>query len=79
VEDVLLGLPLYIDTSYSHYVLQNEGMTRMIKKHGAHRVLFGSDSPWMSANDEIKTILELELPYEDKEAILYRNAAELLK
>ncbi len=79
VEEVLLGLPLYIDTSYSHYVLRDDGMTRMIKKHGADRVLFGSDSPWKRADDDIRTIMGLDLPLEDKEAILYRNAAELLK
>ncbi len=79
VEEVLLGLPIYIDTSYSHYVLQNEGMMRMIRKHGADRVLFGSDSPWTRADEEIGHIMDLDLPLEDKEAILYRNAAELLK
>ncbi len=79
VEDTLLGLPLYIDTAYSHYSLQNEGMTRMIKKHGAQNVLFGTDSPWMRADGEIEKILALDLPLEDKEAILYKNALALLK
>ena len=79
VEHVLLGLPIYIDTSYSHYVLQDEGMTRMIKKHGADRVLFGSDSPWKRADDDIRMIMGLDLSFEEKEAILYRNAQELLK
>jgi len=79
VEDVLLGLPLYIDTSYSHYVLKKEGMARMINKHGAENVLFGTDSPWMRADDEMNHIMELELPLQDKEAILFKNALELLK
>lgn len=79
VEETLLGLPLYIDTSYSHYVLQDDGMTRMIKKHGTDRVLFGSDSPWKRADDDIRMIMGLDLPLSDKEAILYKNAAELLK
>lgn len=78
VEETLLGLPLYIDTSYSHYVLQDEGMVRMIKKHGADRVLFGSDSPWKRADDDVRTIMGFDLPLEDKEAILYKNAAALL-
>ncbi len=79
VEETLLGLPLFIDTSYSHYVLQNEGMTRMIKKHGAERVLFGSDSPWKRADDDIRMIMGLDLSLEEKEAILYKNAEDLLK
>jgi len=78
-EDVLLGLPLFIDTSYSHYALNKEGMARMIKKHGAQNVLFGTDSPWMRADDEIENIMALELPLEDKEDILYKNSMALLK
>lgn len=77
-EDVLLGLPLYIDTSYSYYALQKANMSRMICKHGAQNVLFGTDSPWMRADDEIKNIMNLDLPFEDKEAILYKNALALL-
>lgn len=77
-EDALLGLPLYIDTSYSHYRLGDRGMARMIKKHGAHQVLFGTDSPWMRADEEIEMINRLPLPAGDKDAILYQNAAALL-
>jgi predicted TIM-barrel fold metal-dependent hydrolase len=61
-EELLLGLPLYIDTSYSHYMLGDEGMARMIKKHGAENVLFGSDSPWTHAGREIDMIERLDLP-----------------
>jgi len=78
-EELLLGLPLYIDTSYSHYALRDAGMARMIKKHGAEKVLFGSDSPWTHAGKEIDMIERLDLPFEDKQAILGQNASELLK
>ncbi len=78
VEDVLLGLPIYIDTSYSYYALQSEDMSRMIRRHGAHRVLFGTDSPWKRADDEIEHIRSLDLPAEDIERIMCGNALELL-
>jgi hypothetical protein len=78
-EEVLLGLPLYLDTCYSHYKLGDEGMTRMIRRHGAENVLFGTDSPWKKADDEIKRISGLPLPLSDIERILYKNAHELLK
>ncbi len=77
-EDVLLGLPVYLDTSYSHYSLQNEGMTRMIRKHGSENVLFGTDSPWKRADDEISRIRSLDLPAADIERILSLNAYALL-
>lgn len=78
VENVLLGLPVYIDTSYSQYVLGKQGMERMIKKHGATHVLFGTDSPWTRADNEIAQITALHLPTYDIENILYRNAMNLL-
>ena len=79
VEEVLLGLPLYLDTCYSHYKLGDEGMARMISKHGAENVLFGTDSPWKRADDEIKRISSLPLPAADIDRIMYKNAQELLK
>jgi predicted TIM-barrel fold metal-dependent hydrolase len=77
-EELLCGLPLYLDTSYSQYMLKNNGMERMIKKHGAERVLFGSDSPWTRADDEIKKITSLDIPQSDMDKILYLNALALL-
>lgn len=78
VEEALCGLPLYLDTSYSQYMLGAEGMERMIKAHGAERVLFGTDSPWTSADDEIKKITSLDVPEADIDKILYLNALMLL-
>lgn len=79
VEEVLLGLPLYLDTCYSHYILGDEGMAHIIRRHGAENVLFGTDSPWKKADDEIERISGLPLPASDIERILYKNAYELLK
>jgi predicted TIM-barrel fold metal-dependent hydrolase len=77
-EELLLGLPLYIDTSYSQYALSPADMKRMIKKHGSERVLFGTDSPWKHADEEIRMIDELDLPKSDIDNILYKNALALL-
>ncbi len=77
-EDLLLGKPLFIDTSYSYHILKIDNMVRMIKKHGAERVLFGTDSPWAKADKEIENILALDLPQSDKDKILYKNALTLL-
>jgi len=78
VEEVLVGLPLYLDTSYSHCVLGDEGMARIISRHGAENVLFGTDSPWKKADDEIRHISGLTLPAADIELILCKNAERLL-
>ena len=78
VEDVLIGQPVYIDTSYSHYLLGSEGMERMIKMHGAENVLFGTDYPWKSPREEIENIRSLSLSSGDIDKIMYENARLLL-
>lgn len=77
-EELLCGMPVFFDTSYSYYMLGNEGMERMIKKHGAERILFGTDSPWTKADEETRRITSLNLPRSDIDKILYRNALSLL-
>jgi uncharacterized protein len=77
-EELLLGLPVYLDTSYSFYALGREGMERMIERHGDELVLFGTDSPWKSAGDEIEKICSLRLPQKSIDNILFQNALKLL-
>lgn len=79
VEELLVGQPIYLDTSYSFYLLQKEAMARMIKKHGTENVLFGTDYPWKSAMDELEAIRSLSLPARDIDQILYGNALGLLQ
>lgn len=78
VEEALVGLPIFLDTSYSHYVLGDADMARIISRHGAENVLFGTDSPWKKADDEIARIRRLPLPASDIEMILSQNAIRLL-
>ncbi len=77
-EELLSGLPVFFDTSYSYYMLGKAGMERMIKKHGAERVLFGTDSPWRKADEETNNIASLNLPQSDIDKILSGNALSLL-
>ncbi len=79
VDELLSGENIYLDTAYSWYYLKNEQMTAMIQRHGAENVLFGTDSPWKDAADEIAHITSLGLSAHDIDNILYRNAMALLK
>lgn len=79
VEELLVGEDLFLDTSYSSYDLKKEGMARMIRSHGADKIVFGSDSPWTDAGEEIEFIKGLSLKKDETEAILYKNALSLLK
>ena len=53
-------------------------MRKIIKKHGAEKILFGSDFPWHLPSQEIDLINSLELSASDKELILGGNAERLL-
>jgi|AGTN01.2.fsa_nt_gi Predicted metal-dependent hydrolase of the TIM-barrel fold len=79
VEELLVGRPVYLDTSYSCYLLPAQDMQRMISRHGAENVLFGTDYPWKGAQEEIANIRSLPLPASDIDKILYANAHLLLK
>jgi predicted TIM-barrel fold metal-dependent hydrolase len=53
-------------------------MERMIKNHGAERVLFGSDYPWKSPADIRRKIDSLNLTEDERASIYANNAYRLL-
>ncbi len=69
---------VYFDTAYTAGNISPELMTQIIKKHGAEKILFGSDLPWHSPAMEYKFISDLDLPDNDKDRIFSLNARELL-
>ncbi len=78
VEEFLAGTDLYIDTAMSSHYCSPEQFARLIKKHGADRVLFGSDCPWSRSCDELRFLEEAPLTDGEREKIYYRNAMRLL-
>ena len=51
---------------------------RIVEKHGADKILFGTDSPWSKGNKEIDSINSLPLSEKEKAAILGGNGKRLL-
>lgn len=78
-EALLCGKDLYLDTSYAWYKLGRQGMARMIEKHSADKVLFGTDSPWKNTAAEIEHITSLGISGSQTDLILYKNAQVLLE
>lgn len=78
VEKYLLGRDVYFDTAYSIHELGKERAERFIRKHGADKVLFGTDSPWSDHNVDISLIKSLNLEQEEIKGILGENARKLL-
>ena len=78
VEKYLVGKNVYLDTSMGFSYYPKEQFLRIVRAHGAERILFGSDAPWSRAGEEIAALRELPLTEAEKNAILGENAAGLL-
>ena len=86
VEKYLVGQNCYIDISCSFSDLGNfsdakdEDVIRVIKAHGADRILFATDSPWNDQKAYVERIKKLSgLSDTEKEMIFCINAEKLLK
>lgn len=95
VEGTLLGRDVYFDTALSllrlksatdtkrqpkeNPPLSRERFLRFVKKHGASKILFGTDCPWDSQKNVIQFIKNSGLSDNETAAILGGNAAKLLK
>ncbi len=80
VLELLAGLDgeIYLDTSYTGKCPEGL-MTDIIRKHGADRILFGSDCPWESAAKMAEKLLRLPLTDDEREKIMGGNAERLLE
>lgn len=74
----LCGLPIYFDTSYGYGAIARPTAKIIAEKHGADKLLFGSDCPWHSPQNEKRLIESLDLSEEEKEKIYHFNAEKLL-
>ncbi|OGV53632.1 MAG: hypothetical protein A2X49_06165 [Lentisphaerae bacterium GWF2_52_8] len=77
-ESELLGRNLYLDLAYVTDFLPAERLTKMIRSHGADKILFGTDSPWRSQSAAIAAVRALPLGEDEKELIFHKNAFKLL-
>jgi len=78
VETELAGKDIYMDTATGFEFFPKEQFLRILEKHGAERIMFGSDSPWTNAANEMEHIRSLPIPDSDKTAILGGNAKRIL-
>ena len=77
-EKYIIGKNCYIDTSSSFCGLSYDEMARLIRKHGAQRVLFGTDYPLACAKEELERFYRVPLTSGEQEAVLGLNAMHLL-
>lgn len=70
---------LYIDTAFSYSMLPRYYALKIIEKQGTDKVLFGTDSPWHTAEMELRLLENLGLNTDELEQIKYKNALKLLE
>lgn len=85
VEKYLVGQNCYIDISCSFSdfgsfsTIADEDIVRVIRNHGADKILFATDSPWNGQKEYIDRFKSLNgLSDTEKEMILGQNAEKLL-
>jgi hypothetical protein len=66
---------VYTDTSG---VRRYDNLVQAIQRGGAHKVLFGSDGPWLHPGLELHKILLLGLSAEQEALVLGKNLARLI-
>lgn len=82
VEEKLVGLPVYFDTAICMNQnvpihLKKDQFVRIVKNHGADRVLFGTDSPWYNQKKAITDIRQSGLADQELELVLGKNAERM--
>lgn len=78
VERYLVGRDAYFDTSHVLDKMDQEQFVRIVRNHGADKILFGSDSPWGEQKHFVECFQRLPLSEEEQMMILRENARKLL-
>lgn len=74
----LAGTSAYLDLSFGYSSIPRDVAAAIVEKHGADRLLLGSDGPWHSITMEKRLLDTLGLSDEEREKIYGKNAAKLL-
>lgn len=78
VIDILAGEDVYFDTAVVLKNTSEETFKKILDKHGADRILFASDSPWSSMQEDVEIIKSFSLDKNTENKIFSENAKKLL-
>lgn len=83
VEEKLVGRPVYFDTAFSFEEvpphLDREQFCRIVKNHGADKIVFATDSPWSGQKESLDIIRAMGFDRDTENLILGENAKRILK
>lgn len=78
VEQHLVGKDVYFDTAYVLDKMNSEQFVRMVRNHGADKILFASDSPWAGQREYVELFQQLPLTEYEKQLLGRENAIKIL-
>lgn len=78
VERYLVGQNVYFDTGVVLDTMPQEQFLRIVRTHGADRILFGTDSPWAEQKNFVELLYAMPLTEEEKQMVFADNAKKLL-
>lgn len=74
----LCGKNIWFDTSFGYSQMPKYYAEQILEAHGADKILFGTDTPWHTAEMELRMLKTLSLSESDWERITHKNAEALL-
>lgn len=74
----LCGKDIYFDTSFGYSMMPKYYAEKILEKHGTDKMVFGTDTPWHTAEMEMRLLHNLKLSDSDMEKITHLNAEKLL-
>ena len=78
VEEYLVGKQVYFDTGVVLDKMPEEQFIRIVRNHGADKILFATDSPWSGQKEFLEIIRRMPLTDDERKKILGENACKLL-
>lgn len=74
----LCGKDIYFDTSFGYSMMPKYYAEKILEKHGTDKMLFGTDTPWHTADMEMRLLGSVGLSDCEMEKIKHINAEKLL-
>jgi len=78
VAELLCGENVYFDTSFGFSQMPKFFAQKILDTHGTDKILFGTDTPWHTAEMELTLLKSLQISAEDMDKITHLNAKKLL-
>lgn len=78
VLEKIIDTPAYFDTAVVSKYIDIDTYKKIIDRHGAEKILFGSDTPWEDPRETYAFLMSAGLSEEENEMITHKNAEKIL-